>query len=105
MIKLTDFPLLARGDVVLGFDSDVLFFAEPREILGRCARPSPGYLVQRDIESTYNISPEDALREFGVRLAARINTGFLVYPRELPDMARVRAIPGTSRGGACKRLH
>ena len=100
MVKLTDFPLLAEGAVVLGFDSDVLFFAKPREILDQCARPTPGYLFQRDIESTYNISTEDALREFGVHLAARVNTGFLVYPRDLPDMAafeRYLEHPGVAR--------
>ena len=100
MVKLTDFPMLAEGAVVLGFDSDVLFFAEPREILDQCARPTPGYLFQRDMESTYNISAEDALREFGVHLAARVNTGFLIYPRDLPDMAafeRYLEHPGVAR--------
>jgi hypothetical protein len=100
MVKLTDFPLLAEGAMVLGFDSDVLFFREPKEILDRCAGPTPGYLVQRDLESTYNISEEGALREFGVRLAARVNTGFLVYPRALPDMSafeRYLEHPGVAR--------
>jgi hypothetical protein len=100
MIKLTDVPLLAEGAVVLGIDSDVLFFEEPREILERCARPTRGYLFQRDPESTYNISQADALREFGIRLAPRVNTGFLVYPRDLPDMAafeRYLGHPGVAR--------
>jgi hypothetical protein len=87
MVKLIDIPLLAEGAVVVGIDSDVLFFDNPAEMLDRCSRPSRAYLFQRDSESTYNISQADAFDEFGIHLAPRVNTGFLVYPRVLPDMA------------------
>jgi hypothetical protein len=100
MLKLTDFLLLAVGATVLGIDSDVLFFAQPRELLERAARPGRGYLFQRDPESTYNLAADEALREFGVRLAPRVNTGLLVYPRDLPDLAafeRFLAHPGVAR--------
>jgi hypothetical protein len=100
LLKLTDFPLLAAGATVLGIDSDVLFFAHPRELLERAAQPGRGYLFQRDPESTYNLTADEALREFGVRLAPRVNTGFLVYPRDLPDLAafeRYLAHPGVAR--------
>jgi hypothetical protein len=100
MIKLTDLPLLAGGAVVLGIDSDVLFFAEPQDILERCARPTWRYLFQRDPVSTYNLDQAEALREFGVRLAPRVNTGILIYPRDLPDMAafeRYLEYPGVAR--------
>lgn len=99
MLKLTDFPVLSAGATVLGIDSDVLFFTEPRELLNGCYRPGPGYLVQRDPESTYNITPEEAKREFGIRLVGRVNTGILIYPRELPNLAafeRYLAHPGVA---------
>jgi hypothetical protein len=87
MLKLTDFPLLASGATVLGLDSDLLFFARPGELLQRAAQPRRGYLFQRDPESTYNLTESAALRDFGVPLAPRVNTGILVYPRDLPDFA------------------
>ena len=87
MLKLTDFPLLASGTTVLGLDSDVLFFAQPRELLEHAARPGRGYLFQKDPQSTYNLSETTALQDLGIRLAPRVNTGIIVYPRELPDLA------------------
>jgi hypothetical protein len=100
MLKLTDFPLLAAGATVLGLDSDVLFFAPPRELLEHAARPGCGYLFQRDPESTYNLTEATALQDFGIRLVPRVNTGILVYPRELPDLAafeRYLAHPDVAR--------
>lgn len=86
MLKLTDFPLLASGEVVLGIDSDVMFFSRPGELLERCARPNARYVVQTDPTSNYNLTAAAAVRYFGIPLAPRVNTGLLVYPRELPDM-------------------
>jgi hypothetical protein len=100
MLKLTDFPLLAVGATVLGLDSDVLFFARPGELLERAAQPGRSYLFQRDPESTYNLTESAALREIGVQLAPRVNTGILVYPRDLPDLAafeRYLAHPAVAR--------
>jgi len=86
MLKLTDYPLMAKGATVLGIDSDILFFCEPRELLERCRRPEQGYLVQRDPESTYNTTTEVIQREFGIQMRPNVNTGLLVYPTELPDL-------------------
>jgi hypothetical protein len=85
MLKLTDFDLLAAGAVVLGLDSDLLFFGRPDEVLERCARPGSGYLVQTDPETAYNVTAEVARQAFGVALVPRVNTGFLVFARGLPD--------------------
>jgi hypothetical protein len=86
MLKLTDFPILASGATVLVIDSDVLFFAEPRELLDRCRCPDAGYLFQQDPETNYNISEAAAMAEFGIRLAPRLNTGILVYPSAVPEL-------------------
>lgn len=87
MMKLTDYPILAGGATVLGIDSDVLFFAPPRELLVRTANPGPGYLFQRDPESNYNITPEAAHRVFGIDLAPQVNTGLMVYTADLPNLS------------------
>jgi hypothetical protein len=85
MLKLTDFPILATGATVLVVDSDVLFFAEPKELLDRC-RAADGYVFQRDPESNYNITKTDAKTRFGIDLAPRLNTGIFSFPSELPDL-------------------
>jgi hypothetical protein len=87
MLKLTDFPLFARGTTVLAIDSDVLFFSQPRELLERAMNPGAGYAFQRDPESTYNLSEAEAMSEYGIQLVPRVNTGLMIYHRELPDLA------------------
>ena len=87
MLKLTDYPILARGATVLGIDSDVLFFAHPAELLARCTHAGRGYTFQRDPHSTYNITAEAARQRFGIELLQRVNTGLLVSPTNLPDFA------------------
>jgi hypothetical protein len=87
MVKLVDVPLLAEGAVVVYFDSDVLFFEEPKEIIDHCTQQTQRYLFQRDPENNYNISQVEAMQEFGIQLESRLNSGVLVYPRKLHDMA------------------
>jgi hypothetical protein len=100
MPKLTDFPLLARGTTVLAIDGDILFFSQPQELLKRATNAGAGYTFQRDPESTYNLSEAEALSELGIRLAPRVNTGLMVYRRELPDLSafeRYLRHPGVAR--------
>ncbi|VTU00936.1 Uncharacterized protein OS=Anabaena cylindrica (strain ATCC 27899 / PCC 7122) GN=Anacy_3786 PE=4 SV=1 [Gemmataceae bacterium] len=87
VLKLTDYSLLARGGTVLGIDADILFFSEPRELVAAAQEPGLGYTFQRDPASTYNLTPECSVREFGINLAPRVNTGLLIYPAGLPDLS------------------
>jgi hypothetical protein len=82
MLKLTDFPVLSESTQLLTLDSDVLFFRCPGELLAAADTPSPVSLFQRDPVSTYNISEERALSELGIRLAPKVNTGIMVFPRD-----------------------
>jgi hypothetical protein len=86
MLKLTDFPVLSESTHLLTLDSDVLFFRSPAELVTAVRAPSPMSLFQRDPESTYNISEERALSELGIRLAPKVNTGIMVFPRESLDL-------------------
>jgi hypothetical protein len=88
MLKLTDFPVLSESTRLLTLDSDVLFFRLPAELLAAANAPSLMSLFQRDPESTYNISEESALSELGIRLAPKVNTGIMVFPRESLDLFR-----------------
>jgi hypothetical protein len=87
MLKLTDFALFAAAPAVIGLDSDVLFFSRPDALVGSVEGPGGRHLFQRDLESTYNISAEDAQRDLGVKLMPRINTGIMCYPVAGLDLA------------------
>jgi hypothetical protein len=88
MLKLTDFPVLSQCTHLLTLDSDVLFFRLPAELLAAVRTPSAVTLFQRDPESTYNISEERALSELDIRLAPKVNTGIMVFPRDSLDLFR-----------------
>jgi hypothetical protein len=88
MLKLTDFPVFAQARQVVVLDSDVLFFDRPMELLDACARPASAFVFQRDPDNNYNLNPDRAQAELGVALAARVNTGIMVYPREALDLAQ-----------------
>lgn len=88
MMKLTDFPLLSESIHLLTLDTDLIFFRRPTELLGASLEPSLVSLFQRDVSSTYNISGERALSDLGVKLAPRVNTGIMLFPRESLDLTR-----------------
>jgi hypothetical protein len=88
MLKLTDFPVMSESAHLLTLDSDVLFFRFPAELVMAARAPSSITLFQRDPESTYNISEERALSQLGIRLAPKVNTGIMVFPRDSLDLIR-----------------
>lgn len=94
MLKLTDFPVLSASTHLLTLDSDVVFFRCPAELLTAARTPSSVTLFQRDPESTYNISEERALSELGIRLAPKVNTGIMVFPRESLNLFRCEGYLG-----------
>jgi hypothetical protein len=88
MMKLIDPAVLARGERIVILDSDVLFFRPPVELQTYVERESgDAWLFQRDPESTYNITAEEAASSFGIRLPERVNSGIAVFPRSLVDFA------------------
>lgn len=88
MLKLTDFPVFSASTHLLTLDSDVVFFRFPAELLTAARAPSSVTLFQRDPESTYNISEQRALSELGIRLAPKVNTGIMMFPRESLNLFR-----------------
>jgi hypothetical protein len=88
MLKLTDFPVLSESTHLLTLDSDVLFFRFPAELVTAARFPSSVSLFQRDPQSTYNISTERALSQLGIRLAPKVNTGIMVFPRDSLNLFR-----------------
>jgi hypothetical protein len=74
--KVFDFPFYLQSDRMLLLDSDVLFFAEPAELLR--AIEDPNYqlnTVNRDIASAYTVDPGEVKSRTGVNLIERFNSG------------------------------
>jgi hypothetical protein len=79
MLKLTDYHILSSARRLIAFDSDVLFFERPAELLEFAG----AHLFQRDPESTYLVSEIS-----GVKAAPRLNVGIMSFLRESISLAR-----------------
>ena len=88
MQKLTDFILMSDAPRMLLLDSDVLFFAHPQRLLEAVDSPPPAATFQRDHDNGYNLTLEQALDRFSIRLAPALNSGIAVIPRDLVDLSR-----------------
>jgi len=75
-LKVFDFLLYLETERMLLFDSDLLFFHEPKDLL-RCVE-DPSYIhntVNRDVASAYTIEPSVAKKTFGIELVECFNSG------------------------------
>jgi hypothetical protein len=75
-LKLFDFRHYLRGDRMLLLDSDILFFAEPQELLRRIEDST--YLhntVNEDLANAYTVDPNAVQERFGFELHPRFNSG------------------------------
>ena len=83
-LKVTDFAAYLKGERMLLFDSDLLFFAEPVALLDRLE--SDRYTMNgfnADVASAYVIEPADALKQFGIHLLPLVNSGLGVIQHDL----------------------
>jgi hypothetical protein len=74
--KVFDFISYLQGERILLFDSDLLFFAEPVELLERIENPR--YILNcfnGDDDSSYAVTSEDVRRCLGMELPQRVNSG------------------------------
>lgn len=81
--KLFDFRHYLQSDRMLLLDSDVLFFAEPGELLRRIEDPK--YLsnsVNADVQSAYTVDRAVAERRCDVKLIDRFNSGLGLIHRD-----------------------
>jgi hypothetical protein len=82
-VKVLDFAAYLQSPRMLLLDSDVLFFASPKELLRRI--DDPGYCkntVNRDIASAYTIDSAAARRHCGVEMIDRFNSGLGLLHRD-----------------------
>jgi hypothetical protein len=74
--KIFDFPAYLESDRMLLLDSDVLFFAEPTDLLERIENPNYQLnTVNGDVSSSYTIEPEVVQEKFGFKVIDRFNSG------------------------------
>lgn len=84
--KVFDFIHYLRSDRMLLLDSDVLFFAQPAELLRRVEDPAYRFnCVNGDLASAYTVTPEAVREKLGLTLIARFNSGLgLIHRDSMP---------------------
>jgi hypothetical protein len=88
MMKLIDLHLLARTPLVLYFDTDVLFFDRPRELMSIPDDLSAAsHLFMRDNCFSYRITAAQAHADLGVDLHAFANGGLMRLVAGAIDLA------------------
>jgi hypothetical protein len=96
--KLFDFRHYLTTERMLLFDSDLIFFAEPTELLRRIE--STDYRlnsVNKDVQSAYTVDPAQVRAEKGLFLAEGFNSGLGLIHRESLNLEWIEeflAIPG-----------
>ncbi|MEA3208414.1 MAG: hypothetical protein QOE70_1471 [Chthoniobacter sp.] len=74
-LKIFDFPHFAEGARYLVFDSDLLFFNHPREILDWVQAGHDECWFNEDVADAALITATEARDDFGIRLWQRVNSG------------------------------
>jgi hypothetical protein len=82
-LKLFDFRHFLESDRMLLLDSDILFFAEPMELLRRIEDPQYRLnTVNSDVASAYTVEPAAVHERFGFEMGACFNSGLGLIHRD-----------------------
>lgn len=88
MMKLIDLHLLARTPFVLYFDTDVLFFERPQELMSLPGDVSAAsHLFLRDNCFSYRITAAQAYSDLGIALISFANGGLMRLVADAIDLA------------------
>ena len=74
-LKIFDAPFFTPGERFMVFDSDLLFFNHPREILDWAGVESEECWFNEDVREGSLITAREALEELGVKIWPRVNSG------------------------------
>lgn len=85
-LKIFDVPHFATAQRFLIFDSDLLFFSHPREIMDWVSGGKPDIWFNEDVAETSLVSAEEAREELGVSLWERVNSGLCCAYRPAFDL-------------------
>ena len=83
--KVFDFAAYLRGDHLFLFDSDILFFAQPTELLRRLEDPHyQCNAVNADVGTAYTVDAATVKAQLGFDLVPRFNSGLgIIQPASL----------------------
>ena len=85
--KAFDTGYYLQAPRMLLLDSDLVFFAPPRELIARTEDPEyTRSTFNADVAPGLNISPDEARRRFGIEVVERINSGLALVQREVLNL-------------------
>lgn len=104
--QLVDVHFFGEAPTLLIFDSDVLTFSKPEEIIAALTAPVPRFSWCLDLRDAYSGTPQLLREVTGREMPPRLCAGFLVSPRLGKedfltldrDMAKIDADPRVSVG-------
>jgi hypothetical protein len=84
-LKLFDIPQFTTGERFLVFDSDLLFFNYPREILEWVKSEADECWFNEDVKEGSLITAAEARAELGIRIWQRVNSGLCLLTKSAID--------------------
>lgn len=82
-VKEFDFLHYLETDKMLAFDSDILFFDNPKFLIDKIEDDSyKKNIFNRDIETAYSISPKDIKKSIGLEVIEKFNSGLGLLHKE-----------------------
>jgi len=85
-LKLFDVPHFTTGDRFFLFDSDLLFFNYPGEILDWVSRGADECWFNEDVKEGALITAAEARSELGIKIWSRVNSGLCLLPKSAIDL-------------------
>ena len=85
-LKVFDIPHFAANNRFLIFDSDLLFFNHPREILDWVASGADECWFNEDVQEGSLITAGEAKLELGVKIWPRVNSGLCLLTKSAIDL-------------------
>jgi len=80
-LKLFDVPHFTSGDRFFLFDSDLLFFNYPAEILDWVTRGADECWFNEDVKEGSLLTAAEARSELGIKIWSRVNSGLCLLPK------------------------
>ena len=84
-LKLFDVPHFTPGDRFCIFDSDLLFFNHPREILDWVSNGVEECWFNEDVKEGSLVTAAEAKSELGIKIWSRVNTGLCLLSKSAID--------------------
>jgi hypothetical protein len=97
MRKIIDCSALAVTPNILLFDSDVLFFQKPAEVIAAGESDLQDLRFNRDYVYSYSITRDEAKRSFDYSIPELINAGLGVVPVSLVDFEFIDSVCASGR--------